>query len=215
MQTVNIFETPIFIRPCENNQQVGEYVSSEIIPAYINRQNQQQNDQNGLSNVYSDFFEGAVKADQSLLAKLYTPDIRALMTHVGFKANVDWQIRPYFWYNITEQGGSQDTHCHITGPQSVNFCAIHYVEFDDAEHTAAYFTNPQEQIIRSTQPSEHQDMVPDYFKNLVRAPKITQGDIVFFPPWLKHTVAKQTSHKRRLTIAMNLSIFQGGTHEKS
>jgi len=215
MQTVNIFETPIFIRPCENNQQVNEYIDNIIVPDYLNNRTKQQNDQNGLSNVYSDFFEGATKSDQNLLAKLYTPDIRALMTHVGFKANVDWQIRPYFWYNITEQGGSQDTHCHITGPQSVNFCAIHYVEFDDAEHTAAYFTNPQEQIIRSTQPSEHQDMVPDYFKNLVRAPKITQGDIVFFPPWLKHTVAKQTSHKRRLTIAMNLSIFQGGTHEKS
>ena len=209
MQTLNIFDIPIFIRPCENNQRVRAYIDDQIIPAYTNRQHQQQNDQNGLSSVYSDFFEDAVQSDQNLLAQLYTPDIRALMTQVGFKANVDWQIKPYFWYNITEQGGSQDTHCHITGPQSVTFCAIHYVEFDEAEHSAAYFTNPQEQIIRSTQPSEHSDLVPDYFKHLVRAPKIREGDIVFFPPWLKHTVARQTSAKRRITIAMNLSIFDG------
>jgi ectoine hydroxylase-related dioxygenase (phytanoyl-CoA dioxygenase family) len=58
-------------------------------------------------------------------------------------------------------------------------------------------------------------MVPEYFKQLVKAPRITQGDIVFFPPWLKHTVARQTSAKRRLTIAMNLSIFDGGHNEKS
>jgi len=210
MLSLNIFETSIFIKPCENNQKIKEYLNSTIVPSYLNHQTKQQNDQNGLSNVYSDFFEGAIKSDQNLLAELYTPDIRSLMTHVGFKPDINWQIRPYFWYNITEQGGSQDTHCHITGPQSVTFCAIHYAEFDAQEHTSAYFTNPQEQIIRSTYPSEKNDLIPDYFKHLVKAPKIQSGDIVFFPPWLKHTVAKQTSTKRRITIAMNLSIFNDG-----
>lgn len=208
MKQINLFETSVFVRSCDRHHDIKSYVDQNILPSYEQSQGDQQNDQNGLSNVYSDFFEGAIKADQNLLSQLYAPDIRALMSHVGFSSDIDWQIRPYFWYNITEKGGSQDAHCHITGPQSVTFCAIHYVEFDPSEHSSAFFTNPQEQIIRSTHPSEDPNKIPEHFKQLFKAPKIQQGEIVFFPPWLKHTVTKQTSSKRRISIAMNLSIFE-------
>lgn len=161
---------------------------------------------NGLSTVYSDYFDGALKTNQPLLLDLYKPDIEALMSKVGFKQEVPWHYRGYFWYAITEKGGSQDTHDHTTGPSILTFCGIHYVEYDEEDHEAAYFINPQEQIMRATYPSEDPNLVPDYFKKLIKAPKVKQGEIIWFPAWLKHIVPRQKSDKRRIAIALNISI---------
>jgi len=167
-----------------------------------------QSDDNGLTSVYSDYFEGALKTDQKRMINWYAPDIQKLMTHIGFKAKDNWTFKGYFWYAITEKNGSQDTHDHITGPNILTFCGIHYVDFDEKEHSPAYFTNPNEQIIRSSYPSENAEVIPDYFKQICKAPICGQGDIVWFPPWLKHTVARQQSAKRRIAIAMNITVEQ-------
>ena len=38
-------------------------------------------------------------------------------------------------------------------------------------------------------------------------PKVNEGDMVFFPSYVKHAVPYQESEKRRATIALNLQIF--------
>lgn len=239
MKQIPLFEIPVWVTPCENNDKVKSYIDNTVVPAYLKNtgrdpnpyetfydgavtggsmkhlsivegieQTGKQSDDNGLTSVYSDYFEGALKTDQELLLNLYAPDIRKLMVQVGFDPKVNWGMKGYFWYAITEKNGSQDTHDHITGPKSLTFCGIHYVEFDEQEHSSAFFTNPQEQIMRSTYPTEDTHDVPAYFKDIIKAPKVKQGDIVWFPPWLKHTVARQQSAKRRIAIAMNISIFK-------
>lgn len=166
----------------------------------------QEDGNDGLETVYSDYFPGAVQVDIPYLSKLYTPDIRAIMLAHGFRKDIKWFFNGYYWYNITEKGGFQDTHDHIMGPRSNTICGIHHIEFDHKVLSPAFFINPQEQIMRATYPSEDTKNVPESFKNLISTTKVKESDIIWFRPWMKHTVAKQKSEKRRITMAMDIVI---------
>ena len=92
------------------------------------------------------------------------------------------------------------------GPRSNTICGIHHIEFDHKVLSPAFFINPQEQIMRATYPSEDTKNVPESFKNLISTTKVKESDIIWFRPWMKHTVAKQKSDKRRITMAMDIVI---------
>ena len=231
MKKINLFEIPMLIARCKNHDRVKEYVHSDIIPTYLQHKkrqnnkpeafthgaelggafqhlstiNQETSDNSDLESVYSDYFPGAPEVNTKLLHDLYMPDIKAVMNRYKFKKDVEWHINGYYWYNITEKGGWQDTHDHMMGPTQNTICGIHHIEFGE-DLSSAFFINPQEQLIRATYPSVFAKNVPDGFKKLSAQPKVTEGDIIWFPPWLKHTVAKQTSNKRRITMAMDITI---------
>ena len=41
---------------------------------------------------------------------------------------------------------------------------------------------------------------------MISTTKVKESDIIWFRPWMKHTVAKQKSDKRRITMAMDIVI---------
>lgn len=237
MRKQSLFEIPVYIERAKKHQLISDYMTKEILPVYLKQLKKQNNktddfkhgaelggayshlstighentnkNDDTLETVYSDYFPGAPEVDNQLLHDLYLPNIKTLMNRLKFSKDVDWNINGYYWYNITERGGSQDTHDHIMGPTCNTICGIHYIEFDEKELSPAFFINPQEQLMRPTYPSKDTKMVPESFKNLISAPSVKEGEIVWFPPWLKHTVAKQMSDKRRITMAMDITI----THE--
>jgi len=208
MQHLPIFEVPIFIKKADKHKEVKQYIMDNIYPEY----EKSGPNSDSLANVFSDYFPGAPLTDQKLFGELYKNDFNDLFNYIGLDPNLSWNISPMFWYNITGEGGYQEQHDHVTGPLPVQFSAIHYVWYDKNVHQAAEFLHPMEQIIRSTFPSENRAIVPDYFKSLNRSPKLEEGDIVFFPSWLKHIVLKQKAKKPRISVAMNIGIIDNSLY---
>lgn len=203
MKHFDIFSTPISVTKAKKHKEVQEYIDTNIRPEY------EKNGYNSdVCNVYSDYFSGAPKLDQKQFTDFYREDIEEFFVNFNMPSNYFWQIRPYFWYNFTGNGGWQEQHDHISAPLPITFSAIHYVNFDKDEHKAVEFINPIEQLIRAITPSENKDAVPDFFKNLASSPNfIEEGDIIFFPSYLKHSVPIQRSDKLRITVAMNIGIY--------
>ena len=202
MHYIPIFDIPIFLHKAKNHDKIKSWIMKNAYPDY--EKNGPNSD--SLANVYSDYFENAVQTDQKLMMELYQEDFNSLFEFLNFPKN-EWTVKPYFWYNFTGKGGYQEQHCHITSPLPVVFSAIHYIKFDPTQHRSASFLHPNEQIIRATYPSERMDLVPDYFKHLSRNPNVEEGDIIFFPSWLKHVVEKQQSEELRISMAINIGIF--------
>ena len=201
IQQHDIFPTSVFTTKSSNHDNVVAYIDEHIMPSYLDLQ--KSNTQ--ACNVFSDYFAGAPRLDQEIFKEFYAEDIHNFLGTVGFANGASWNINSVYWYSITGKGGYQETHCHVGGPNIINFSAVHYVKFSE-EHTPVRFFNPMEQIIKSISPSENDETNPFMFKNLWTIPPIKEGDLIFFPSYLKHDVPVQTSEKTRISIAMNIGV---------
>jgi len=198
-----VFPIPIFHTKATEHEKIKKYVMDEIYPVY------EENGYNSKScKVFSDYFPGAPIADQDLLSNLYRDDIYDLLRTVGFSEELPWRVFPYFWYNITGEGGWQEQHDHISGPLPSQFSGIHYVKYDKDEHKPVEFENPLATLLRSMAPSSNKESLPEFFRALHAYPKdIEEGDIIIFPSYLKHAVNIQESTKDRISIAFNLGVW--------
>jgi len=203
MKRFDLFPTPIFVTKASMHNEIRKHIDDTIKPVY-----EKQGYNSPVCRVFSDYFDGAPTLDQKLFTDYYRQDFNNLFNNLGFDTSVSWMIRPYFWYNITGKGGWQEEHNHISGPMPIMFSAIHYVEFDKDEHKAVEFYNPHEQILRATAPTENKDKLPPYYKELATVPTfIEEGDLIIFPSYLRHAVNPQQSEKIRVSIAMNIGLY--------
>ena len=203
IQVDEMFSTPIFHFRASNHEEIKTYIKKDIYPEFEKIGYNSKH-----CNVFSDYFPGAPKLDQTKLSNLYQEDMFQLLEFVGFDRNKKWDIYPAFWYNITGKGGWQEQHDHISGPLPSQFSGIHYVQFDENEHQAAEFESPVCSLMRSMMPCENKDNAPDFFRHLSAVPKtIKEGDIIVFPSYLKHAVNIQESEKERISIAFNMGIW--------
>jgi uncharacterized protein (TIGR02466 family) len=199
MRKFDLFPTSVYLSKFERHNDVVKYMHEEILPSYTEYNNSTQ------CNVYSDYFPNAKRLDNDLFRKFYDKPIKDFLTQMRFSVKDNWNIDTVFWYNITEKGGWQEMHDHVSSPKIVNFSAIHYVKFAP-DHQPVEFRHPNEQVIRAIQPSEIQEDNPYMFQNLSLSPSMSEGDIIFFPSYLKHSVPVQKSDKQRISIAMNIGI---------
>lgn len=198
-----MFSTPIFHLRASNHEEIKNYVDKEIYPEF-----EKIGYNSNHCNVFSDYFPGAPKLDQTLLSNLYQKDMFQLLEFIGFDKNETWDIYPLFWYNITGEGGWQEQHDHISAPLPSQLSGIHYVQFDENEHQAAEFESPVASLLRSMTPHQDKNKSPDFFKHIHAIPKtVKEGDIIVFPSYLKHAVNIQKSAKERISIAFNMGIW--------
>lgn len=109
------------------------------------------------------------------------------------------------WMNAYKSGQSHDLHDHLP----CQFSAIHYVKYDKNIHTPTIFVNPYRQVSISSAPKyDTSDMSkvppmwgPQSFVN------VDEGDLVIFPSFFEHKVARQTSDEMRVTISFNFSFL--------
>lgn len=110
------------------------------------------------------------------------------------------------WLNAYKKGQSHDLHDHLPS----QFSAIHYVKYDSNLHTPTIFVNPYRQVSISSAPRyDTSDMSkvppmwgPQSFLN------VEEGDIVIFPSFFEHKVAKQSSDEMRVTLSFNFSFYE-------
>lgn len=197
-----LFSIPVFVSKAKKHQEVSDYLMNDIYPAY-----QQTGYNSNSCAVFSDYFEGSPKSDQALLNSLYRENIEELLVFTGFNPEHKWQVHTLFWYNITGKGGWQEMHDHISGPLPSQFSAVHYVKFDK-EHQPLEFENPMATLLKSMSPSDNYEIVPPFFKERHATPNfVEEGDILFFPSYLKHAVNIQQSEKERITVAFNIGVW--------
>jgi uncharacterized protein (TIGR02466 family) len=109
------------------------------------------------------------------------------------------------WFNAYKSGQSHDLHDHLPG----QFSAIHYIKYDPNVHTPTIFVNPYRQVSLSSAPRhDTSDMskVPPMWgpQSYVT---VEEGDLVIFPSFFEHRVARQTTDELRVTLSFNFNFL--------
>lgn len=113
------------------------------------------------------------------------------------------------WFNCYSDGEYQEEHHHInTTPflPPVHFSCVHYLKFDEEQHTSTTFHDPIS-MLRS-----HSFEMESNYYNESWTPKVKEGDLLIFPSYLVHHVQKSqpTPDNPRITIAFNLRLLSYG-----
>ena len=113
------------------------------------------------------------------------------------------------WFNLYEEGASQEMHDHITDPNSLmrpdHFSCIHFLSYDKNVHTPVQFCDPLGGS-RFLSPS----LSRDYVSGLINV-DVSEGDFLMFPTYLQHRVLPQkVSHIPRVTISFNIRLVKYG-----
>ena len=117
------------------------------------------------------------------------------------------------WFNLYEEGASQELHDHITNPNGLmrpaHFSCIHFLSYDKNVHTPVQFCDPLGGS-RFLSPS----LSRDYVSGLIDV-DISEGDFLMFPCYLQHRVKPQkVSDIPRVTISFNIRLSKYGDSEE-
>ena len=107
-----------------------------------------------------------------------------------------------FWYNVYHESQGQEPHTHLTGclDQTPYWCGIYY----NTGFTPTTFFRPDINNKIHQFPYNGGEF-QDYFADTLQ-PQLKDGDVILFPPYLKHCVDLTTSANMRLTFSFNLQL---------
>jgi len=200
----SLFDIPIYKTTLLNQDKIKEKFIKEVMEKLTEIPPNNNN-----LNLYSDYFEGLDKLGPEWV-ELYTPTVQNFLNKAGFNKNKKWKVDVDLWYNVGVQGSFQEEHDHQGGYPSTIYSAIHYLIFDPVEHESTVFYNPMHHMfLRNMHPCKGYEM-PDDWNQPWHLPKVKEGDMVFFPSYVRHSVPHQKSTKARATIALNLTIGDPG-----
>jgi hypothetical protein len=105
------------------------------------------------------------------------------------------------WINVYKKGDYQEPHYHMNSEDEKTplFSFTYFAKYDQEKDAKFYFYNP------SPAPHMYEEFSgcrPE-FKSRIQL-NISQGEIIFFPPFLLHSVDEQTSDGPRITLAGNI-----------
>jgi hypothetical protein len=110
-----------------------------------------------------------------------------------------------FWYNVYHDNQGQEPHTHLNG--CVNpipyWCGIYYNK--NATPTKFYRPDLLNRIHQFPVGKNAQPFI-QYFSDTVEPP-VEEGDVILFPPYLKHSVSTGSDAKMRLTFSFNLGFY--------
>jgi hypothetical protein len=108
-----------------------------------------------------------------------------------------------FWYNIYHQGQGQEPHQHLSDCSHPNpfWCGIYY--YRGASPTK--FSSPVMIHKMHRWVGVHDTLLKDCFSEYY-APRVEDGDVILFPPYLEHCIYS-TQVQMRMTFAFNLYLI--------
>lgn len=116
---------------------------------------------------------------------------------MGLLGDTDW--RASIWHNAYKSGEWQEKHYHVPATLS----AIHFIQFDPAEHKPPVFYDPAALI---KQHVNHKSLPSQYWRDKEIIP-VKQGDMLIFPSYLEHFVPPGDYQTLRVTISINIYIL--------
>lgn len=198
-----LFTVPVYKTVSSKHKEIKEYVMNNIFPEFIKNG---PNDQDRY--IYSSYFPNAAILDKEFLDTMYKKDVDDFMVKAGYNKLKSWNRKIKYWYNIGVKGSYQEYHDHINGPLPVSFVGVHHIEFDPNEHMGTVFYNPLQGYLKSMQPTTIEKFLPDDYRDIQKTLDVSEGDLIIFPAYVGHSVMTQHSIKPRITIALNISIYE-------
>ena len=108
-----------------------------------------------------------------------------------------------FWYNVYHKNQNQERHSHLMGCGGVPYwCGIYYHK----GFTPTTFYRPDYHNTVHSFPINGSEL-SDY-KSSIAKPKLNDGDVILFPPYVEHCVDENLSDDIRITFSFNLFIPQ-------
>ena len=129
-----------------------------------------------------------------------------------FDEPVEFEIDD-IWLNVYSNGEYQEEHTHLTPdifmPRS-HFSCIHYLKFDPDVHVPVTFVDPIATMRYNTLEMKSNRYLDRW------SPRISEGDLIMFPPYLGHFVSKSepTPDNPRISVAFNIRIHKYGDQGK-
>lgn len=196
-----IFSVPIVVQKVKEHEKIKSYLVENTRPDF-----EESGHNTSTCMMYTDLWGQGKKVDWPFLHNYYVPQVQQLMEETNFDMKIPWRYNINSWYNWTKYAGWQELHDHVVGPISYAWCGVHYVVFDKEKHEPTRFWNPNADQIQAHWPSNQVKDNPPYCQDTYYSPEVNEGDIVWFPPWLKHQALQQMTDSPRLTVAINLTL---------
>lgn len=150
----------------------------------------------------------SMQLDSNYLNNIYNKYITAFLNEFNVSYGPAMIFDP--WYNVFSHNHFQEAHAHLPN----DFSMVHYLLFDEQEHSATTFVNPNpnaaECLVRfrpqlidrlNKRNTKHSFCMTNF-----TALDIKQGDLIIFPAYLTHFVKPNTSTKKRITITLNIQL---------
>jgi|TARA_R100001594_G_C3990506_1_gene252288 hypothetical protein len=144
----------------------------------------------------------------SSLIPIYEKILSSMINSMGISTHYKFK---FAIVNYTCLGKAQFMNAHVH--EESDFSAIHYIQFDEKNHTPTHFENtlPHTDFIKTLRPNLLQILSNKHltnswaFKNW--SLDIKENDFCFFPAYLKHKIDPQTSKKKnRITVVLNITL---------
>jgi uncharacterized protein (TIGR02466 family) len=187
----SVFGLPIEVSPVAAHAETKQTILTEICKL---SQDPRCFSPNPNERVYSDYSIGndpATRKYRDMVIDSVKPNIENFSSHFAAKELEFGQI----WFQRYEVDSFHGMHNHW--PSS--FSVVYYLEFDNAEHTATVFRNPNH--LQIEQYNRRKIEFPKHF-----VPEVKEGDILFFPSFLDHYVPMNYSAKPRTIISFNFDL---------
>lgn len=209
IETINAWTTPLFVTQLADH----EFLKDALLEHVYGCQAQQAHDvdsavavtaKHNLSESRLDFLEGELPEVMELrrIVEELIADVAYEMNHSHWPNDAE----PYAhviesWYHITKNGGYHDAHSH----PNCSWCGIYYLEpgeanleqrngvnrFYDPRVNAEHYADPGTAYLGN---QGFWDFSP------------TEGQVVIFPSYLKHSALPYFGTKDRVVIAFNCVI---------
>jgi hypothetical protein len=206
----NLFGFPII----HSNIKPSLFDKNEIIKDIEN--NYKISNKRNNHNIHGDLHHSVMDENNSIFKQInyekiipvYTKLLTKIFKSFNFKKNIkfNFKIVNYTCLSNSQYLGSHD---HIQN----DFTAVHYIQFDEKNHTATRLINP------NSRSSHYNVLRPNLAKLLsntdfenswffkVWTLNVKENDFVFMPGTLEHEILPQKSiEKNRITIVLNINI---------
>lgn len=133
------------------------------------------------------FSNELVKSIKTLCKRLKTSEKNVIL-----KDPIDNDKLADYWVNVYTKGHGQGAHNHMNDDSTTPFyCFTYFAKYDKARDAPLRFYTDLEEKVPSRQ---RESITLD----------IDEGDVVFFPPDLEHSVDIQTTNGPRITVSGNI-----------
>ena len=195
-----LFAVPLAKIKFRNHDKIKKYLMDQVYPQFL---------KNGcndiISNAYTDYVPGAVKAPWQILSQFYEEDIKEFLEYTGIDFSLGWTYKVTCWYGIMTNSTSQFIHDHTGGPTTIQWSGVHYVVLED-NAAGTVFVNPNARMMKSVIPTKNRNFLPGMYYPTEQESIVEEGDLVMFPSWLDHHTPKHDTGKLRIVVAMNIML---------
>lgn len=197
---VEIFSVPMAKMKARNQDKIKKYLMENVYPYF-----EKNGPNDKITNAYTDYVPGAVKAPWKMLSKFYEDDISEFLEYTGIDFSLGWTWKSTHWYGMMHTSNSQFVHDHTGGPTTIQWSAVHYVVLKE-KTPGTVFVNPNSRMMKSVIPTKNRNYLPAMYYPTEKEILVEEGDIVFFPSWLDHHTPDHTNGDLRVVAPMNIMM---------